>query len=393
MNVTHARSAFTLKGFDEEEGMMLDCDDSRTAEFRSRFEAQQRAAVLAALGFLRASSAVPIPDTGAITGPASPGWAGPLAEDPLGTVYFPVFNVFREEAAAAAAEEEEGVPAAGGRVGSDDDDAPRHVVAVPPRPAHVDPSPVTCADADDADSPPLCLDEYVAASRRHRDQAREALAAAALREAAGGPEHVPAAVAGSGHHGTRRMPGVPLYTKGQLAFHNALLSTALVSKMQHYYSRHDWKRAVITRLTSPTGATVELRGFATVRLGSFPCFRCQIVWLPSSWSGGDTLNERFNDDPHEPAELFKCGYGRVEMDIRPTPHIAELWALHVMLELPEAYPLELLWNVVVASALGGILHEHVRFINGQYRTTLRTAFASALTKKQQQQTAEAGGTV
>uniref|UniRef100_A0A7S1QH22 Uncharacterized protein n=1 Tax=Neobodo designis TaxID=312471 RepID=A0A7S1QH22_NEODS len=366
MNVAREPFEFMLKALDEEEGLMLPCDPAATDAFRGRFEAQQKVATLAALGFVGAARRVALPEVD-MMGPGAPRWTGPPQEDPLGTIFFPVFNTSPRRRGRDRRGDDDGA------VSDGSDDGVVHIVAVPPTAGdggeapepedeggalpfsrHVDPTVSDRGDGDDGDL--LGLAEYVAAGRAR----------------------------GAAAPSSARLPGVPLYTKGQLAYHSALLSTAIVSKVQHFYSRWDWRRAVVTRLTAPAGGTAELRAFASMRLGSFPCFRCQLVWLPSGWRSGDIMNSVFNDDPHEPAELFKCGYGRVEMDIRPTPSVAQLRALRDALGLPGAFPLELLWNVVIATSLGDVLQEHVRFLNVQYRTTLRSSFAAAAQHQQQQ---------
>lgn len=214
--------------------------------------------------------------------------------------------------------------------------------------------------------PPTAVSHYDPASEAALLRARHRTASAGNDDCR--PDGGSGAAAGSGPP-----PAVMLYTHGQLQTYATLLGNAVITKFQHYATPWDWRRAVVVRLIGPTGRTAEIRSFAMMRLGSFPCFRCHMVWAESSWRDGDTLANQHAEDPHSVKELFACGYGRVEMDIRPRFDRGEFAKLASCLQLHAAFPPELLWNVLVGACLGNLLAEHVTYINMQYRTTIRQA--------------------
>jgi hypothetical protein len=319
-----AAAEFGLKVFSDTSGSMEPCSRELTTSFARQFEMDTIRTVIAALGYLcgtPSSFAVTPPPRGeAIIGPLpwAP-WEGP-SEHPLSTVLFPIHANRRSAVAAGAQGTDERDAAARGRGGVDGGEVPTYDDHDARLPHHVDPA----TRADPATSGPA------------------------------------------------------LYAPAQLRLYTNVLAHVLITKVQHYYSSFDWKRAIIGRVVGPTGRTAELRFFSMMRLGSFPCFRCQLIWMPGNWASGDALAIRFNDDPHEPQVLFECGYGRVEMDIRPRFAKAQWDLLAATLDVAGKLPLELLWNVIVATLVGNVLTEHVPYLNVQYRSTVRTAFAHDL---------------
>jgi hypothetical protein len=133
-----------------------------------------------------------------------------------------------------------------------------------------------------------------------------------------------------------------------------LLRSAMVTRVQTNAWPLEEKRAVTSRLVAATLDTVELRWFYSLRRDSFPRLFTKLVFCRSTFPR-DVIDQD-PDDEEVAMELFICGYGRVEVDIRPQVNLKNLHSLAQALSLDPGFPVELLWFIVmqVSGAAGDL---------------------------------------
>lgn len=149
------------------------------------------------------------------------------------------------------------------------------------------------------------------------------------------------------------------------------------------------KCAVCSRVVSPAGYAAEFRFFVTSFFGSYPRFYVRMIFVEGNLpfthiqETFDNMNGRsagslsFSGDVRpETVTLFYGGFGRVEVDIPPTASREGFEKLRTALGLGAAFPMQLLWNVVMlASGIGGsILREQQVHFGLYYQLSFTEAF-------------------
>jgi hypothetical protein len=169
----------------------------------------------------------------------------------------------------------------------------------------------------------------------------------------------------------------PRFGLEDLLVYNFMLTHLRLSDVHEHFWPQEYKMAVCCTIASPFGGAVETRFFISALQGSFPRFYVKHVFaectLPES-----TIGCRFLEDSYAHT-LFVGGYGRVEVDIAPTVNAGNLLRLREALHLPQAFPMELLWNVAMV-ATGGVanLRSHAPSFLLFYRATLLDACLRSL---------------
>ncbi|RNF08032.1 hypothetical protein TraAM80_02966 [Trypanosoma rangeli] len=160
--------------------------------------------------------------------------------------------------------------------------------------------------------------------------------------------------------------------------------------------QHVWdderKCAICSRVLGPTGQAVEFRFFVSSLRGSYPRFFVKMMFaegdLPRTCiqetfnreSSRSTAFARFSTSAEEVepklTTLFYGGFGRVEVDCPPTVSREGFLRLRGALGLAPAFPMQLLWNVVLlATGVGGAaLRTQAPYFALHYQTSFTAAF-------------------
>ena len=137
------------------------------------------------------------------------------------------------------------------------------------------------------------------------------------------------------------------YHARHLALYTFLLAHSTVSEVRiHRQSRgHDTKNAIVSRIVSPSGRTIELRFFVMYFEGSYPRMYSRLGYRASTFPVDDLI-QLSRDSPEQIKEIFTVGYGRVEVDVHPRVLRDALNDVAVQLDV-SGLPLPLLWNALV----------------------------------------------
>lgn len=179
-----------------------------------------------------------------------------------------------------------------------------------------------------------------------------------------------------------------------------LLQHVSFSDVHVHVLENERKCAVCSRVLSPTGRAVEFRFFYSLFLGGYPRFFAKMVfaeadlprtriqqvferncsrYVPTSATDYSSNEEDENEEETLPmlCNSFCGGYGRVEVDIKPTISRDGFERLREALGLSAAaLPMPMLWNVVMlATGVGGVvLREQQSCFASYYRTSFAAAF-------------------
>jgi hypothetical protein len=152
--------------------------------------------------------------------------------------------------------------------------------------------------------------------------------------------------------------------------HTYLVRAQDYTWVNHYtdtYSTREQKKARYFTVMGPTGSLVGLRYYEVDLVGDFPKFFCRLdcclgAEFAAAQEAGTTL------------PVMQVGYGRVEVDVRPTVYENTLRDVKTHLGLSADFSSGCLWDIMVSRVPLNGLGQHSRPLKSQYGgTTLRDA--------------------
>eukprot|EP00759_Apiculatamorpha_spiralis_P012585 PhF_6_TR19586/c0_g1_i1/m.28560 len=157
-----------------------------------------------------------------------------------------------------------------------------------------------------------------------------------------------------------------------LRTHTCVVRAQDYTWINHYtdtYLTKEQKKARYIHVIGLTGEVVSMRYYEVDLIGDFPKFFCRLDCCVG-------LDFQAANDSGNTMPILQIGFGRVEVDIRPTVYGETLRKLRNRLGLQDSFPLCSLWDVLIAKVpLQGLL-SHSRTLKSQHGGTLKGAVQS-----------------